>query len=163
MDVEEPVTAESLRRHQEVKHRTNHYTYKMIFDTACSKLKRASLAGADDCRITIPTYLFGRPMFNINHASKYVRRKLQARGFDVQIIHATLLMVSWVKTSKPRCHTVPEERQVSLVRLEVPERVFPAPLPPPPETSRPPKPKPVTSGHSDDAASNLLKEIRDLF
>lgn len=155
------VTAESLQKYRETRRATNHETYKHIFQGACNKLQRAAQAGAVRCRIHVPAFVFGRPMYDVSHAVKYVHRKLLKRGFGVEPESPQILHVSWERRKRRSRSTSPplEERQVH-IPLEIEERVIPAPLPPLPETSRPPKPAPRL--RNEDAADALLKELREI-
>lgn len=175
------LTASNLRRHIDSRHRTNHETYKLIFEATGGKLRRAARAGATECRLEVPKYMFGRPFYDVRHAAKYVARKLERRGFRVARERGAAVMVaSWDRSRRERraeggeresrsreqeSTQALESRLVSLARepmLFIQERVPPAPLPPPPQHTRPPRGT-AGSDNPGDAADQLVKDIQSLF
>jgi hypothetical protein len=111
------VTAAEMHAIRVEKSRVNHDTYKEIYARATEKIKVHGNMGARDILVKIPSYVPGRPVYDVTHATRYVLEKLKLAGFEVRAQSGDVVYVSWKNPPPP------------------PRR--PPPPPPPPATTTP--------------------------
>ncbi len=77
--------------------RTNHETYKQLFQGCCDRIRRrAAIPGAPkSMHYTVPPFVWGRPPFTHAHAQRYVSEKLARNGFAVSHAAPGVLLVDW--------------------------------------------------------------------
>jgi hypothetical protein len=123
------VTAAEMHAIRVEKSRVNHETYKEIYARISEKIKVHGSMGARDITVKIPSYVAGRPMYDVTHATRYVVEKFKLAGFEAGAQSGDTVYVSWKNPP-------------------------PAPKKPP----RPPQPPPPTSTPADTARRlDLLK------
>ena len=74
--------------------------YKKIYETLSKKIRHASSLHRHDVFVTVPSFVFGYPSFDIQKATEYMRRQFQRGGFDCEVIDTKTLHVSWGKKKK---------------------------------------------------------------
>ena len=74
----------------------NHQTYKTLFLACCEGIRqRATLHRKGELRYIVPPFVWGRPVFQREHATRYVVEKLRHNGFDVSETEPSVLLVKW--------------------------------------------------------------------
>lgn len=97
------ILADEVRQIRVDRARVNHETYKSIYDTVATRIRNRALRGDSSAVIQVPGMVPGRPVYDIMHASRYVRDKLRAGGFGVSgDIHAGVLTVDWQSHGQSR-------------------------------------------------------------
>ena len=87
--------------------RTNHETYKSLFEACCTRIRRRALLpqGPKALQYHVPAFVWGRPPFQHAHAVRYVSEKLRRNGFSVTECAPGALLVQWTsaqaQTSTP--------------------------------------------------------------
>ena len=120
-----PLTVDDARHIISQKASVNHGTYKQIYIKLEGIISRRASRGDTSLEYVVPPFVPGRPMYNIDHAVRYCKEKLQHNGFDVNIGDVKdVLLINWKIPSKKRP---------------------PTPLPPPPPNHHIPQPKPAQS------------------
>lgn len=74
----------------------NHETYRGLYDTVCQRIKnRAEYAPVSNLTFNVPAFVVGRPLYDREHAFRYVRDKLVYNGFQVTQCGDYSLLVDW--------------------------------------------------------------------
>lgn len=101
-----PITAHSLRMHAARRADTNHDSYRMIYSRVRRALGEHVRAHPKVYFLAwkVPTYLYGRPLYNHAHAVRYVSEKLMHGGFKVSLAPGSsdLLVIDWTPAPIPR-------------------------------------------------------------
>lgn len=80
------------------KAKRNHELYKKFLGDAHLKIKRANDAGVKRCMFKVPPFVIGQPLYNYQHAIRYILRKLTQGDFNTQHLEANVIYIDW----KPR-------------------------------------------------------------
>lgn len=89
------VTAADMHAIRVQKSRVNHETYKEIYGRVSERIKVHGNMGARDIVLKIPSYVAGRPLYDVTHATRYVVEKLKLAGFEVRAQSDDTVYVSW--------------------------------------------------------------------
>ncbi len=89
------VTAAEMHAIRVEKSRVNHDTYKEIYARASEKIKVHGTMGARDILVKIPSYVAGRPVYDVTHATRYVVEKFKLAGFEARAQSEDVVYVSW--------------------------------------------------------------------
>jgi hypothetical protein len=77
----------------------NHETYKELYLKTTDHVRRRNELGFTTTRYHVPSFIVGRPIFNHDHAVRYVTEKLQKGGFKV-IKDDNEIIIDWTKQKK---------------------------------------------------------------
>jgi hypothetical protein len=113
----EPVTASDLRDARRKAGMTNHESYKLIYDRLSKNLSELSAANpsATTYLFSVPSFLFGRPLFSHSHAIRYVYEKALRHGFGVTVLQNGVLALDWTPIPVPK-------KPLEIRRLQAEER-----------------------------------------
>lgn len=89
------VTAADMHAIRVQKSRVNHETYKEIYARASERIKVHGNMGATDVVLKIPSYVAGRPVYDVTHATRYVVEKLKLAGFEARAQSGDTVYASW--------------------------------------------------------------------
>jgi hypothetical protein len=79
----------------------NHDTYKLILGQ-CMYNIRQNVLYSDSVDFTLPPWIPGRPLYNIEHAIRYLIDKLSYHGYVVTRKAPQTIHVSWKQARKPK-------------------------------------------------------------
>lgn len=90
-----------LHREQDKKEERRIEIYVRILDQVHQKIKLTNRSSMDKfCFFTVPTYVYGLPLFDVNNCIIYLTQKLSDNGFDIRYTHPNLLLISWYEKPK---------------------------------------------------------------
>lgn len=115
------LTVDELSRSETKRQEIKKEMYKKIYETLSKKIKHASSLHRHDVFVTVPSFVFGYPAFDIQKATEYMRRQFQRGGFDCDYVDNRTLHVSWGKKKKsepPPSVTEDQEIFPSFVNLK---------------------------------------------
>lgn len=82
-----------------VKRREKHQRDREIFNRVLKRCHMRIRMSANQlssaCMYTIPPYIPGLPLFQINDCLRYIKKKLKANGFKVKTMSPTQIYISW--------------------------------------------------------------------
>ncbi len=95
------INISDLHREQDKKEEARLEIYTNILDKVHQKIKLTSKTSADKfCFFSVPTYVYGLPLFDVNNCIIFLTKKLTDNGFNIRYTHPNLLLISWLE--KPR-------------------------------------------------------------
>ncbi len=98
------INIEELHREQDRKEQNKSEIFLTILEKVHQKIKFTSQVSKDKfCFFSVPTYVYGLPLFDINSCIIYLTKTLTDNGFDIKYTHPNLLLISWLQ--KPQKHT----------------------------------------------------------
>jgi hypothetical protein len=90
-----------LHREQDKKEEARLEIYTNILDKVHQKIKLTSKTSADKfCFFSVPTYVYGLPLFDVNNCIIFLTKKLTDNGFNIRYTHPNLLLISWLEKPK---------------------------------------------------------------
>lgn len=98
------INIDELHREQDKKENNKEEIFITILDMVHQKIKFTSKISKDKfCFFSVPTYVYGLPLFDINSCIIYLTKKLSDNGFEIRYTHPNLLLISWLV--KPQKNT----------------------------------------------------------
>ena len=98
------INIDDLHREQDRREDNKMEIYNTILEMVHQKIKFTSKISKDKfCFYSVPTYVYGLPLFDINNCIIYLTKKLTDNGFDIRYTHPNLLLISWIE--KPKKNT----------------------------------------------------------
>ncbi len=98
------INIEELHREQDRRENNKQEIFNTVLEMVHQKIKFTSKISKDKfCFFSVPTYIYGLPLFDINSCIIYLTKKLTDNGFDIRYTHPNLLLISWVE--KPKKNT----------------------------------------------------------
>jgi hypothetical protein len=95
------ININELHREQDKKEEKRIEIYENILDKVHQKIKLTSRTSADKfCFFSVPIYVYGLPLFDVNSCIIYLTKKLSDNGFDIRYTHPNLLLISWYEKPK---------------------------------------------------------------
>jgi hypothetical protein len=92
---------EELHREQDRKEQNKSEIFVTILEKVHQKIKFTSQVSKDKfCFYSVPTYVYGLPLFDINSCIIYLTKTLTENGFDIKYTHPNLLLISWLEKPK---------------------------------------------------------------
>jgi hypothetical protein len=91
-------TVDQLAEARVQRSRTNHETYKNIYQTCIEHVRGRHAAGCTMAVFAVPQHVVGRPPFEHEHAIRYVSEKLRKGRFHVGV-HDSFLVIDWGKAA----------------------------------------------------------------
>ena len=92
---------EELHREQDKKEQNKSEIFVTILEKVHQKIKFTSQVSKDKfCFFSVPTYVYGLPLFDINSCIIYLTKTLSDNGFDIKYTHPNLLLISWLEKPK---------------------------------------------------------------
>lgn len=173
------LSVHEINRFMDGKRRDKFSTFEKIYSLCEKHVMKYASNDRYRCMFTVPEFMLGLPIYNLNTAILYVIEKLHSRGFLVKYYHPNILYICWdideingrkkVRTS-PGPPTVQVPPRLTLLN----KTPF---FPPPPEQTRlinksdmgiimPQTPKydlplPQSSSHRNANNSNFIKSISE--
>ena len=100
------ININELHREQTRKDERRLEIYENILDKVHQKIKLTSRSSDDKfCFFSVPTYVYGLPLFDVNNCIIYLTQKLSDNGFDIRYTHPNLLLISWYEKPKKQPST----------------------------------------------------------
>lgn len=89
------LSVHELNRYMESKRRDKFATFEKINDQCHKQIMK--YAGNDKyrCFFTVPEFILGLPLYNLNTAVLYVMEKLTLKGFLIKYYHPNILYICW--------------------------------------------------------------------
>ncbi len=98
------INIDDLHREQDRREDNKMEIYNTILEMVHQKIKFTSKISKDKfCFYSVPTYVYGLPLFDINNCIIFLTKKLTDNGFDIRYTHPNLLLISWIE--KPKKNT----------------------------------------------------------
>lgn len=114
------VTADEIRSIREHRAKTNHETYKQIFQTCTDRIQLLVRAHPMSTAMTfdVPPFVIGRPVYDVAHAKRYVIGALEKNGFKVRHdLESSTICIDWSKPrKKKKKKRPPREAQETIER-----------------------------------------------
>lgn len=82
----------------------NHATYKQLYEQCAAHIRRVHASGTHETVWNVPAFVLGRSPYDVTHAVRYVRDKLQRGGFDVHVCGTTVLQIQWHAQIRKQLH-----------------------------------------------------------
>ncbi len=94
-------------------------TYRAILEQLCRKIRSSADLGERSIFLTIPPFVVGYPVYDVEHATIYIQRQFMRLGYQVIRVDKMTLGVSWgQKESKgPQIIDHSEEEDIRLPSL----------------------------------------------
>ena len=115
------ITAQDLAEREKKRSEVRKATYKALLEQLCRKIKNASELGEKSMFLTVPPFLVGYPVYDIDITTAYIQRQLDRLGYKViKVAHGTL-GVTW-GDKKPKGpvvidHSEEETKNIALPSL----------------------------------------------
>ena len=92
------INISDLHREQDKKEEARLEIYTNILDKVHQKIKLTSKTSTDKfCFFSVPTYVYGLPLFDVNNCILFLTKKLTDNGFNIRYTHPNLLLISWLE------------------------------------------------------------------
>jgi hypothetical protein len=99
------INIDELHKEHDQKEEQRLNVYDQILEKVHQKIKMTNSLSKDKfCFYSVPTYVYGLPLFNTNNCIIYLTQKLTDNGFYVRYTDPNLLLISWMQ--KPKKNTV---------------------------------------------------------
>lgn len=93
------ITAREIQNIEYQRKKVKKETYKHILEMFDRKIRKSVELGASQVFLTVPPVVVGFPMYDVEHACKYLKRQLVLLGYNV-VDHGPEFYVTWGK-AKP--------------------------------------------------------------
>ncbi len=91
------INIDDLHRVQDKKEEMRINIYNNILEKVHQKIKFTSQTSNDKfCFFSVPIYVYGLPLFDVNNCIIFLTKKLTDNGFDIRYTHPNLLLISWL-------------------------------------------------------------------
>jgi hypothetical protein len=70
-------------------------TYEIILDKCHTQIKNMANRDQTFCYYSVPLYVLGLPLYDINSCLVYILLHLKKRGFNVQMTDSQTIYISW--------------------------------------------------------------------
>lgn len=95
------INIEELHRKHEKREEERIAVYDQILEKVHQKIVMTNDLSKDKfCFYSVPLYVYGLPLFNVNNCIIYLTQKLTDNGFYVRYTDPNLLLISWVQKPK---------------------------------------------------------------
>lgn len=94
------LNASDIIRQQERRNNKKIKSYKLVLEKCYIRIKFFAKKNDKWCFYTVPNYLVGVPLYDVNACIVYVIKKLIDGGFNVKYTHPNLIYISWDKPQK---------------------------------------------------------------
>lgn len=101
------ISVQEIRKIECKKHEQKKELYKAILLRLMKKIKSTVESGKTQTFLEIPMFLPGWPLFDRDHATKYLTRQLTNLGYSVSNYSSYVLYVSWIKPAPEKPQTEP--------------------------------------------------------
>ena len=143
------LTADAVREVRVRRAKVNHETYKQLYEGVCKRIKSRVQYHPDQTSMwhQVPPLVVGRPIYNHDHAVRYIDEKLRHHGFRVvQVGHG--MHIDWTPVRRPSPPPPPPPP--------------PGPVPTMPKRSNSKKFRWVKSGGASSKPKSLTDQARDV-
>ncbi len=95
------ININELHREQNRKDEKRLEIYENILEKVHQKIRLTSKTSDDKfCFFSVPIYVYGLPLFDVNNCIIFLTKKLSDNGFDIRYTHPNLLLISWYEKPK---------------------------------------------------------------
>jgi len=94
------ITADELRKKDHDKNSIKKETYQQILNGFFKKIKRSAEAGNRIVKLQVPNFVIGCPIFDCDHATKFLKRQLVLCGYRVFHMSNNCIGVTWISKKK---------------------------------------------------------------
>ena len=94
------LNASDIINQQRLQNKKKVKTFNKVLNKCYNRIKFAAKKNAEWCFFTVPNYLVGVPLYNINDCIIYIIKQLVNGGFLVKYTHPNLIYISWNKPKK---------------------------------------------------------------
>jgi len=95
------INIDDLHREHDKKDEMRINIYNNILEKVHQKIKFTSKTSNDKfCFFSVPIYVYGLPLFDVNNCIIFLTKKLTDNGFDIRYTHPNLLLISWLVKPK---------------------------------------------------------------
>ena len=114
------IRAEQVQQIEARRRRHLKDTYRHILEMFTKKIKLCVSLGIRESTLEVPEFILGYPIYNRDHAVKYLKRQLELLGYTVYMRGVTLV-VRWgkqkLKEEKVQEESIDEETLPNLMNL----------------------------------------------
>ena len=89
------LNASDIINQQRLQNKKKVKTFNKVLNKCYNRIKFAAKKNAEWCFFTVPNYLVGVPLYNINDCIIYIIKQLVNGGFLVKYTHPNLIYISW--------------------------------------------------------------------
>ena len=103
------LNASDIIQQQRIQNKRKTKTFRKVLDKCYNRIKFAAKKNLEWCFFTVPNYLVGVPLYNVNNCIIYIIKQLHNGGFLVKYTHPNLIYISW---NKPKQHETNNYKQI---------------------------------------------------
>lgn len=74
----------------------NQETFDSILNKCCVVIKKANNLGENMCIYEIPTFILGKPTYDLNNCVRYIIKKLKKNDFNIMLVSNNIILITWV-------------------------------------------------------------------
>jgi hypothetical protein len=113
------ISAQDLAEQQRKKQDVRKITYKALLEQFCRKIKHTSELGEKSMFLSVPPFLVGYPVYDIDITTAYLQRQLDRLGYKVVKVSQGILGVSW-GDKKPKDPVVIDHSEEDTKNISLP-------------------------------------------
>lgn len=69
--------------------------FQVILKECCAKIRKSDEMKNLYCIYTVPEFIIGFPIFNLNECITYIMKEISKRGFQTQYIFPNIIVIAW--------------------------------------------------------------------
>ena len=89
------LNASDIINQQDLQNRKRIRIYKKVLDKCYNRIKFTAKKNTKWCFYTVPNYMVGVPLYDVNACIIYMIKQLHSGGFLIKYTHPNLLFISW--------------------------------------------------------------------
>lgn len=89
------ININELNSRRRDKNQRDREIFNRVLKRCHMRIKMSANQLSSACMYTIPPYIPGLPLFQINDCLRYIKKKLKANGFKVKMMTPTQIYISW--------------------------------------------------------------------
>ena len=87
--------------------------YENILKNCHKRIKLSAETNNDGfCFYSIPRYMYGVPLYNLEECTNYIINMLNKNGFELKYTHPNLLYISWAGKTNPKSYKNNEKKKI---------------------------------------------------
>ena len=94
------LNASDIINQQDLQNRKRIRIYKKVLDKCYNRIKFTAKKNTKWCFYTVPNYMVGVPLYDVNACIIFMIKQLHSGGFLVKYTHPNLIYISWNKPNK---------------------------------------------------------------
>ena len=91
------LNASDIIQQQKLQNKRKKKVYKKVLEKCYNRIRFAAKKNTEWCFFTVPNYIVGSPIYDVNACIIYVIKQLESGGFLVKYTHPNLIYISWNK------------------------------------------------------------------